>query len=170
MHHPPLTQAALDIERHVAASGWDQPPRMYALVRTGELARREPDLAPDLADQPPQALSAIEQEDLPDATDLEAMLAQIAWGPDIDGVSLVVERIVVPPAAEQDLPDDPEEVVRRLAAHRERRDVRLLVAVLRDGSTCALLRQRAHDSDDQVAIGADIAPGLAQALAATLRD
>jgi hypothetical protein len=46
--------------------------------------------------------------------------------------------------------------------------VRLLVAVTRDGQTRCLLRQRAHDSDDQVAMGEDLAPGLVHALRATL--
>jgi hypothetical protein len=45
--------------------------------------------------------------------------------------------------------------------------VRLLVAVLRGGGSICLLRQRAHDSDDAVATGPDIAPGLVSALTAT---
>jgi hypothetical protein len=44
------------------------------------------------------------------------------------------------------------------------------VAVTRDGQSRCLLRQRAHDSDDQVASGEDIAPGLVHALRATLQD
>ena len=38
--------------------------------------------------------------------------------------------------------------------------MRLLVAVLRDGESICLLRQREHDTDDAVAMGQDIAPGL----------
>ena len=48
--------------------------------------------------------------------------------------------------------------------------MRLLVAVLRDGESTCLLRQREHDSDDRVAMGRDIAPGLVHALSATLQD
>ena len=56
------------------------------------------------------------------------------------------------------------------AEHPERKDVRLLVAVLRDGESACLLRQRDHDTDDKVASGPDIAPGLVQALSTTLQD
>ena len=42
-----------------------------------------------------------------------------------------------------------------------------VVAVTRDGSARCLLRQRDHDSDDRVALGDDIAPGLVHALRAT---
>ena len=48
--------------------------------------------------------------------------------------------------------------------------MRLLVAVLRDGTSICLLRQRAHDSDDAVATGRDLAPGLVAALQATFED
>ena len=85
-------------------------------------------------------------------------------------MALAVERIVVPPEAERDLPENPEQAVEALAAHPDRQDVRLLVAVTRDGRSRCLLRQRAHDSDDKVAIGDDIAPGLVHALRATLQD
>jgi len=33
----PLVTSALETERHVAAAGWDQPPRLFALVRTAGL-------------------------------------------------------------------------------------------------------------------------------------
>ena len=58
----PLSVAALDIERHVAASGWDQPPRLFALVRTAALLEREPQLRAGLApaDLVPGALTAVE--------------------------------------------------------------------------------------------------------------
>ena len=69
---------------------------------------------------------------------------------------MAVERIVVPPAAEQDLPSDPEAALSALAAHPDRRDVRLVVAVTRDGRSSCLLRQRDHDRDDRVAKGRDI--------------
>ena len=85
-------------------------------------------------------------------------------------MALAVERLVVPPEAEQDLPESPEEAAEALAAHPDRKDVRLLVAVLRDGESTCLLRQREHDSDDRVAMGRDIAPGLVHALSATLQD
>jgi hypothetical protein len=168
----PLTIAALDTERHVAAAGWDQNPRLFALVPTADLVEREPQLRAGLSgsDLAEGALSAIEQEDLPRTSSLESLLGRMSWPEAVSGVALAVERIVVPPEAERDLPDNPEEAVDVLAAHPDRRDVRLLVAVLRDGRSRCLLRQRAHDSDDKVAMGDDLAPGLVHALRATLQD
>ena len=166
----PLVTSALETERHVAGAGWDQPPRLFALVRTAGLLEREPHLRTQIAEAEEDGLTAIEQEGLPDATSLESILAQLAWPEEVDGVALAVERLVVPPEAEHDLPGDPEEAAEALAAHPDRKDVRLLVAVLRDGESACLLRQRDHDTDDKVASGPDIAPGLVQALSATLQD
>ncbi len=165
----PLAIAALDTERHVAASGWDQPARLFALVRTADLLVREPHLrdqmgASDLAEG---ALTAIEQEGLPTTTSLETLLGRLAWPDEVDGCAFAIERMVVPPEAERGLPDRPDDAVEALAAHPDRKDVRLLAAVLRDGPTICLLRQRDHDSDDAVATGPDIAPGLVEALKAT---
>lgn len=158
----------MDTERHVGRSGWDQPARMFALVRTATLLRREPGMAEQLRDADPQGYTAVEQDGLPRTSDLESLLARVAWPPEVDGVALSLERLVVPPAAERDLPEDPAAATEALAAHPERQDVRLLVAVTRDGQSLCLLRQRAHDHDDAVAIGTDIAPGLVHALATTL--
>ena len=166
----PLVTCALETERHVAAAGWDQPPRLFALVRTAGLLEREPQLRAQLGGDDDDAFAAIEQEGLPDSSSLESMLAQLAWPDDVDGVALAVERLVVPPEAEHDLPDDPDHAAATLAAHPDRKDVRLLVAVLRDGESTCLLRQRDHDTDDKVASGSDIAPSLVQALSATLQD
>ncbi|MEO8828677.1 PPA1309 family protein [Lapillicoccus sp.] len=168
----PLSVAALDAERHVAAAGWDQPPRLFALVRTADLLQREPQLRVGLGpgDLAPGALTAIEQEGLHQSTGLESVLGRIAWPPDVDGCAFVVERVVVPPDAERDLPSDPEAAVDALAGHPDRKDVRLLAAVLRDGTSVCLLRQREHDSDDAVATGRDLAPGLVAALRATFED
>lgn len=168
----PLAVAALETERHVASSGWDQNPRVFALVDTAALIAAEPQLAASLdsaADQAPGALSAIEQEDLPRTANLESLLGRMAWPESVDGVALAVERIVIPPGAERDLPQDPTAAVDALAEHPQREDVRLLVAVHRDGRAVCLLRQRANDRDDRVATGEDIAPGLVHALRATLQ-
>lgn len=167
----PLAVAALETERYVATSGWDQNPRIFALVDTAELALAEPGLVLDgTADQAPGALTAIEQEDLPKTSSLESLLGRMAWPETVHGVALAVERIVIPPGAERDLPEDPDAAVDALAKHPQREDVRLLVAVHRDGRAVCLLRQRAHDRDDHVATGEDIAPGLVHALRATLED
>ena len=41
----PLARAVVEIEVHVATSGWDQPAQLFALVDTADLIRREPALA-----------------------------------------------------------------------------------------------------------------------------
>ena len=90
----PLAVAALETERHVASSGWDQNPRVFALVDTAELIAAEPQLAASLdsaADQAPGALSAIEQEDLPRTSNLESLLGRMAWPETVHGVALAVE-------------------------------------------------------------------------------
>jgi hypothetical protein len=172
-----LTRAVLETEQHVAAAGWDQPPRLFALVRTRELLRREPALADQLgpaavraAERDAAHLVAVEQEGLPATSHLESILGQLAWGPDVDGVAIAIERLVVPPEAERDLPAEPEQAIDHLAAHPSRADVRLVVAVLRDGSRQCGLRQRRHDEPGQVAVGPDLVPGLVAALAATLEE
>jgi hypothetical protein len=166
----PLVTSALETERHVAAAGWDQPPRLFALVRTAGLLEKEPHLLAHVGEGEADGLTAIEQEGLPNTSSLESILARLAWPDEVEGVALAVERLVVPPEAERDLPENPEQASEALAAHPDRKDVRLLVAVLRNGESTCLLRQRDHDTDDKVASGPDIAPGLVQALGATLQD
>ena len=152
----PLVTSAVETERHVAAAGWDQPPRLFALVRTAGLLEREPQLRAQVGQGAEEGLTAIEQEGLPHTSSLETLLAQLAWPEEVDG--------------QRDLPQNPDQAAEALAAHPDRKDVRLLVAVLRDGESTCLLRQRDHDTDDKVASGPDIAPGLVQALSATLQD
>ena len=163
-----LTKAAADTERHVAKLGWDQAPRLFALVRTDSLMEAEPTLRAELAASPPDGLTSIEQEGLLKTSNIESLLGTLGWPETVDGAALAVERIVVPPEAERDLPLNPTAATEALAAHPTRKDVRLLAAVLRTGESVCLLRQREHDSDDAVAIGQDIAPGLVAALRATL--
>lgn len=178
----PLTQAVIEIERHVAASGWDQPPRLYALVETTALLQAEPSLAATLgqpvASQPPSADEAgsgaeswtpVEQQDLPSDTPLDQALARIAWPPTVDGCALVVERLMLPPAAEADLPTSGD-VATVVAHHPDRQEVRISVGVLRDGRRACAVRLRGHDEDSSVVSGANLVPVLAEALAATLVD
>ena len=161
-----LLTVAAETERYVSAAGWDQPPRLFALDPTRELAQVVPGLSEtDAVDD--AGLSAVEQENLPASDDLEGMLAQIAWPAAVVGAAISVERLVVPPEAERDLPQDPAAALAQLAAHPERKDVRLLVAIHQDGRHIALLRQRDHDADNLVGTGPDLAPGLTQALLAT---
>jgi len=144
--------------------------RMFALVPTALLAEREPSMSEQLASADPEGFTSVEQDGLPTSTNVESVLARVAWPAEVAGVALALERMVVPPEAERDLPSDPDAATEALSGHPGRRDVRLLVAVERTGSSICLLRQREHDSDDAVAVGADLAPGLVHALFSTLQD
>jgi hypothetical protein len=167
-----LDRLTLDIERHAAAAGWDQPPHLFALVETADLLRREPQLAAelDLGAGLPGDLTPVDQGDLPQHTSLDELLAGIVWPPEVLGTALAVERLMVPPDVEKDMPQHEGAALQWLAEHPERQEVRLVVAVLRDGSRSAALRMRAHDSETSVLTGRDLVPGLADALAETLSD
>jgi hypothetical protein len=166
-----LENVVLDLERHSAEAGWDAPPRLYALVEAAELRRHEPVLAEELGISPDvDSIAALEQPPLPgsDAAPIEDLLATIAWPARVDGCALVLERIVLPPEAEAELPDGGENVDDWAAEHPRREDVRVVVGVLRDGSRHSALRMRNHDDDGAVLSGPDLVPALADALAATL--
>ncbi|GAA4134166.1 PPA1309 family protein [Actinomadura keratinilytica] len=163
-----LEEVVLDLERHSAQEGWDAPPKLYALVRSSELRRAEPDLADRLGLAPDvETLAALEQDRLPDRGTVEESLAAIAWPDAVEGCALVIERMVLPPEAEQDIPEDEAEAAAWAAEHPDREDVRMVVGVLRDGTRHSALRLRRHDNDDEVLVGPDLVPGLADALVAT---
>lgn len=169
---PALGQALAEIEKHVADGGWDQSPRLYALAQTGELATREPGLVGRLGLDPsdPAAgrLTPVEQE-LPDRS-LEDLLATITWPPTVVGCALALERIVLPPGAEEDVPSSTDEAVQWASAHPDRADVRLVVGVLRDGTRSSVLRLRGHEDEADLVRDPDLAPELAEALVATFAD
>ncbi|WP_448630107.1 PPA1309 family protein [Cellulomonas soli] len=116
----------------------------------------------------PWHLTSVEQEGLPEADDLESLLAALSWPATVDGMAVTVERVVLPPHAEAAMPADPDEALRYLLAHPERTDVRIAVGALREGASWCALRARTHDSDDEVGFGPDLVPGLVQAVRATL--
>jgi hypothetical protein len=169
-----LREVVREIEEHVAGDGWDQPPRLFALVPTAQLLAHEPSLVPVLgpdgagAAGAPDTVTPVEQDELPEAATLEELLAAISWPEPVAGVALAVERAMLPPSVEDGLPADPAAALAVLADHPDREDVRLVVAVLRDGTRDCALRTRSHDEPDAVLTGPDLVPGLAQALAATL--
>lgn len=166
-----------ELEHHVAAAGWDGPWRLFALVRTAAALERDSGLAERLPEEVVAAaladtehLTAVEQDDLPDAETVEAVLARISWPPTVDGVALVVERVILPPQAEEAAAEDPSAAEEYVTEHPDRRDVRLAAAVLRDGTSGCAIRSREYDFDDRVALGATLVPALVEALAITLDD
>jgi len=158
----------LDLERHSAQEGWDAPPKLYALVQSAELRKAEPDLAAELGLPPDtDTLAALEQPALPEEAGVEDALATIAWPDTVAGCALVIERVVLPPDAEDEIPDDEAEAAQWAAQHPKREDVRMVVGVLRDGTRHAALRLRRHEAEDEVLVGPDLVPALAEALSAT---
>jgi len=170
---PALAAAVLEIEGHIAAEGWDQPGRLYALVDTAALVEREPALASAMGLDEASAqgsLTPIEQDELPNDLPLEIALESILWPPEVTGCAAVVERLVLPPAADELIPDDPASAEEFAREHPDRQDVRIVAGVTRAGSTYCALRLRAHDDDQSVVGGADLVPGLLQLLGATLEE
>jgi hypothetical protein len=167
---PALAAAVLEIESHIADDGWDQPGRLYALVATAELVRREPALASAMGLDDASAegsLTPVEQEQLPPDR-FESTLTSITWGPEVSGCAAVVERLVLPPDADDAIPADPAEAVTFASDHPDRQEVRMVVGVTRAGASYCALRLRAHDDDQSVVGGADLVPELIALLGATL--
>ena len=179
-----LTSVMTEIEQYVAAAGWDQQPRLFALVDTADLVRREPAMAarlgldgPESADALAGSLTPVEQDGLEDQP-LDELLAQIGWPPEVVGCAVVNEVLVLPPGADADAPEDSDDEAASAwaAAHPGRREVRLAVGVLRDGTRMATLRLRADGETpadgqaDDVVVDPDLAPALAEALLETFSE
>lgn len=170
---PALAAAVLEIESHIAAEGWDQPARLYALVDTAALVEREPALAAAMgldAASAQGSLTPVEQDQLAPDRPLEVALESIVWPPEVTGCAAVAERLVLPPDADALIPDDPASAEEFAREHPDRQDVRIVAGVTRAGSTYCALRLRAHDDDQSVVGGADLVPGLLQLLGATLEE
>lgn len=162
----PLIAALLEVERHVGRLGWDQPARLFSLVRTADLLAAEPSLAEHLAGAMPDGYSSIEQEDFHSGSDLGETLARIAWPPSVAGCVLALERVFLPSSVEVALPDDPDAAAELVAGHPQRMDLRVVVGATRDGQRHAVARVRGEDGD--ILSGPDLVPALADALAHTL--
>ncbi|MFE9255495.1 PPA1309 family protein [Streptomyces sp. NPDC006879] len=169
----PLTRAVLEIDEYASGLGWDQPARLFALVDTAKLRAQEPQLAAQLGlDGPAEAtasLTPVEQDELPAGTALDEFLGTIAWPDAVAGCALTLERLMLPPSAEATVPEglDEARLTEWVARHPERQEVRMTVAVLRDGARESAVRLREKDSSTEVLTGSDLVPGLAEALAAT---
>ena len=161
-----LLAALVEVERHVARLGWDQPARLFALVPTADLVAANPSLA-DISPPPCWTASArSEQEDFRQGDDLARTLERIAWPATVAGCVLALERAFLPPDAEADLPDDPEAAARAVANHPRRLDLRVVVGVTREGQRHGVARVRGESGE--LLGGSDLVPALASALAHTL--
>jgi hypothetical protein len=167
-----LQETLVELEQHVAQAGWDQRPQLFALAGLAEFRAQEPVLAAQLgldgAEATADGLVPILQDDLPDGP-LDEALSQIGWSDDVRGCALVQEVMLLPPAAEQGMPRRPDglDMLDWVAGHPDRREARLVVAVLRDGSRACAVRLRGP-SEEELLLGDDLAPNLADALLATL--
>lgn len=183
-----LARCVREVVEFVDAGGWDQPPQMFAIVPTAALAAAEPALLDQLADG--AELTPVAQERLPADVDggspaLDEFLATTSWPASVAGCALVEEIVVLPPDAESDLDSalaplladrDAADHAARIAAesHPERRDGRLIAAVLRDGPSLALLQLRPNEDDDdpdapvELLTYENLAPNVVAALYSTL--
>jgi len=178
----PLTRAVLEIDEYAAEMGWDQPARLFALVDTARLRADEPELAGQLGldedggQQPGGSLTPVEQDELPSGAPLDEFLATIAWPDAVTGCAMTLERLMLPQSAEVSVPEElqqegaEERLAQWVAEHPERQEVRMTVAVLRDGGRESAVRLREKDASTEVLTGADLVPGLAEALAATFEE
>jgi hypothetical protein len=161
-----LPEVVREVEDFVASAGWDQPPQLFALVRTATLLDAEPGMADQLDAQAP--LTPIAQEPLPEA-ELDVALAGITWPDAVIGCAVVQEIVVLPPGVEASLADNGASTLARIAAsHPDRREARLVVGVLRDGPGCCVLRLRGgEDVPEELVEHPELAPNLVEALRGT---
>jgi hypothetical protein len=168
---PALAAAVLELETHASTQGWDRPATLYALVDTAALAAREPALAALMGLDDASAagsLTPVEQEQL--TRPLEEVLPTIAWPADVVGCAAVVERLVLPPGVDAEIPEDPAAAEEFALHHPDRQEVRMVVGVTRAGASYCALRLRAHDDPESVVAGDDLVPQLVEMLHGTLQE
>lgn len=167
---PEAVRVAVDeIDSELARHSWGQPLRLFALVASDELLELEPDLAAELK-LTPGSVTAVEQEGFDPAAPVEEVLSRITWPEGVLGAAAAVERWVLPPSAEESISGvtDDDQLRQVVADHPDRQDVRVIVAVTRDGSEDVVLRLGPpHEQSVRGGPGERLAPGLADALAAT---
>lgn len=165
-----LRAAVREIEGHAAEAGWDQPARLFALVPTADLLAREPGLAQALGidEAAHGSLTPVEQEPLSADRSLEDVLAEIMWPPEVYGCAAVVERLVLPPSADDAVPDDAAAAQAYAEDHPDREEVRIVAAAVRGGTTYCALRLRSRDDALDVLESPDLVPGLLELLTGTL--
>jgi len=160
-----LQAVVRELEQHAAGAGWDRPATLFALVPSADLIAREPGLAAVIED--PDGITPIEQEAV-DAARFEVFLESIAWPDDVVGAAAVLERLVLPPEAEAEVPEEAGAAAEYAAEHPDRQEVRIVAATLRSGEAWCAMRFRAYDEDDKVLTGPDLVPGLVGLLGQTL--
>ena len=167
-----LVTALLELDRYIGRDGWDQPPRLFALVLTDVLAQAEPALSRELglrtteAGGPPHALTAIEQDEFSSSGDLTRDLVAVEWPETVYGCAVSAVRTFLPAAYEADVPAEPRAAAAAVAAHPQRQEIRVVVGVDRSGNRHGVGRLASRP--DELLGAPDLVPGLASALAHTL--
>lgn len=161
-----VRQAALEVEGHVGEAGWDQPPRLFALVLTSDVLAAQPDLADQLGEV---GLHTPVEQELPPGREVEELLPEIGWPDDVLGCAVVMERLTLPAGAEAEVPADPTAAIEFAAQHPDRQEMRIVAAVLRDGTAHAAVRPRVP-ADSPLIEGPALLPGLVELLTQTLAD
>ncbi len=164
--HSALVASLVEVERHVGASGWDQPSRLFALVRTADLIAAEPQLANQLGAAPPDGFSSVEQDDFHPGADVLGALQRISWPETVAGCVMVVERCFLSKEHEDDIPDD-DTATDYVASHPDKQDIRVVVGALRDGSSHGVARLMS--SPDELLGGDNLVPGLSAGVLGTLQ-
>lgn len=161
-----LDAVVTDIERHLHGIGWGSAPRLFALVRTGDLLTGEPQLAASLGDADPDSLTPVEQD--PIEEDVADLLPRIEWPPEVLGCALSHELVMVSDATDEARPEgvDPFDWAMADPRHRE---MRAVAAALRTGETAATVRVRGQDGGtDEVVVDREVVPNMTAALLETL--
>jgi hypothetical protein len=157
-----LAKVVAEVEQHVAREGWNQHPRLFALVATKDVAASDPHLVLDVA----RKYTSVEQDISDQSRDVDDLLAAITWPDEVLGAALVIERIVLPESAEHEIDSAPSPNA-AASSHPLRDDVRMVAGVLRTGISVNALRFRSHDTDTDVALAPDLVPALNDALLAS---
>jgi hypothetical protein len=134
---------------------------------------QEPALAAAIAIDGPGddgSFTPIEQDGLPPGQVLEDALPTIAWPESVIGCAAVIERLVLPPDVDDEIPADPTAAELFAREHPDRQEVRMVAGVTRAGASYCALRLRAHDDEQSVVNGTELVPGLLELLHATLHD
>lgn len=162
----PLAASLVEIERHVGASGWEQPIRLFALVPTLDLIQAVPELADQLTVTAPDALTCVEQEELV-ISDLEDFLAQLSWPDGVTGAAISTERVFLPAQYEDEVPQEVAAAAVFVANHPSRETARIVAGALRTGEQFAVLRLASNP--DELLMGENLVPSLTSGLCDSLQ-
>lgn len=173
--HPQESQFALqtavdELASELSSIGWDQPTRLFGLVSSDLLLATEPELAAEIGAEP-GTLTAIEQDGFDTEVPVPQMLAHIGWPDAVMGAAIALEQLVLPPEAEAELAVDADPAEVAAAAGRDPRatQLRIIVAVTRNGEEDAVLVLDGHDAPIRGGAGERLVPRLADSLAETFR-